>query len=54
MEDIKDLHWQTGGSEMNTSKTVVGIDLAKRVFQLHWLDVETGKTVSVQLKRDSL
>ncbi|MCC9001625.1 MAG: IS110 family transposase [Candidatus Competibacter sp.] len=37
---------------MNTSKTVVGIDLAKRVFQLHWLDVETGKTVSVQLKRE--
>ncbi len=37
---------------MNTSKTLVGIDVAKRVFQLHWLDAETGKTVSVQLKRE--
>ena len=37
---------------MNTSKTVVGIDIAKRVFQLHWLDPETGEIVSRQLKRE--
>ena len=36
---------------MNVSKTVVGIDSAKRVFQLHWIDQETGEIVSLQLKR---
>ena len=35
---------------MNESKTVVGVDIAKRVFQLHWLDEESGEIVSVQLK----
>ena len=30
---------------MNASKTVVGIDIAKRVFQLHWVDMETGEIV---------
>jgi transposase len=37
---------------MNASKTVVGVDTAKRVFQLHWIDQETGEIVSLQLKRD--
>ena len=37
---------------MNISKTVVGIDIAKRVFQLHWVDEESGEVVSLQLKRD--
>ncbi len=37
---------------MNASKTVVGVDTAKRVFQLHWIDRETGEIVSVQLKRE--
>ena len=37
---------------MNVSKTVVGIDIAKRVFQLHWIDEESGEVVSLQLKRD--
>ena len=36
---------------MNTSKTVVGVDIAKRVFQLHWVERETGEIVNVQLKR---
>jgi transposase len=36
---------------MNTTKTVVGVDTAKRVFQLHWVDVETGEIVSRQIKR---
>jgi transposase len=31
--------------------TVVGIDIAKRVFQLHWVDVDSGEILSVQLKR---
>ena len=31
---------------------VVGIDIAKRVFQLHWVEADTGEMVSVQLKRE--
>lgn len=46
-----DLHRQTGGSNKNVSKTVVGIDIAKRVFQLHWVDGDTGQIVRQQLKR---
>ena len=37
---------------MNISKTVVGVDIAKRVFQLHWVEKETGEIVSLQLKRE--
>lgn len=37
---------------MKDSKTVVGVDIAKRVFQLHWVDIETGEIVSSQLKRE--
>lgn len=36
---------------MNTTKTMVGVDTAKDVFQLHWVDVETGEVCSKQLKR---
>ncbi len=38
---------------MNASKTVVdiGINIAKRVFQLHWVDEESGEIVSLQIKR---
>lgn len=36
---------------MNTSKAVVGVDIAKRVFQLHWVERETGEIVNLQLKR---
>ncbi len=32
--------------------TVVGVDIAKRVFQLHWVDMESGEIVSLQLKRE--
>src|SRR5450755_1929047 len=31
---------------------VVGVDIAKRVFQLHWVEADTGEIVSVQLKRE--
>jgi transposase len=37
---------------VNASKTVVGVDIAKRVFQLHWVDMESGEIVSLQLKRE--
>lgn len=34
-----------------TTKTVVGVDTAKDVFQLHWVDAETGEICSKQVKR---
>ena len=36
---------------MQSSRTVVGVDIAKRVFQLHWVDVETGELADRQLTR---
>jgi transposase len=38
------------GPEMKLN--VVGVDIAKRVFQLHWVNEDTGEMVSVQLKRE--
>ncbi len=32
-------------------RTVIGVDVAKRVFQLHWLDRETGEIIRKQGKR---
>lgn len=31
--------------------TPVGVDVAKRVFQLHWVEPETGEIISKQIKR---
>ena len=31
---------------------VVGVDSAKRVFQLHWVEQDSGEMVSVQVKRE--
>ena len=36
---------------MKTSRTVVGVDTAKWVFQLHWVDMETGEIVDLRLMR---
>ena len=36
---------------MKTNRTVVGVDTAKRVFQLHSVDMETGEIVDVKLTR---
>ena len=36
---------------MKTNKTVVGVDTAKRVFQLHWVDRETGEVMDCRLTR---
>ena len=36
---------------MKFNKTVVGVDTAKRVFQLYWVDMETGEIVDLQLSR---
>jgi len=34
--------------------TVFGLDLAKRVFQLHWVDIKTGEIYQRQLKRNQM
>ena len=36
---------------MKTSRTVVGVDTAKRVFQLYWVDMETGEIMGLKLTR---
>ena len=37
---------------MNNIKKIIGVDIAKRVFQLHWIESGTGEIVSLQLKRE--
>jgi transposase len=34
------------------SISVIGVDIAKRVFQLHWVELRSGEIKSVQLKRE--
>ncbi len=36
---------------MESSKMIVGVDTAKRVFHLYWVDVETGEEMNVKLSR---
>ena len=36
---------------MESSRTVVGADIAKRVFQLHWVEPETGELMHLRLTR---
>ena len=36
---------------MNYSGTVVGVDTAKRVFQLYWVEMDTGEIKSLKLTR---
>ena len=36
---------------MKAIRTVVGVDTAKRVFQLHWVELETGELVDLRLSR---
>lgn len=36
---------------MNDTKSVIGVDIAKQVFQVHEVNRETGEIISVQLKR---
>ena len=36
---------------MKTDRTVVVVDTAKRVFQLHWFDMESGEIVKLKLTR---
>ena len=39
---------------MNHTKTVVAVDVAKHVFQLHWVEMKTGEIVSRKLTRAKL
>jgi transposase len=34
------------------NRIAVGVDIAKRVFQLHWVEPATGEIVALQLKRE--
>jgi len=34
------------------NRIVVGVDIAKRVFQLHWVEPQTGEIVVLQLQRE--
>src|SRR6202167_5659354 len=34
------------------NRIVVGVDIAKRVFRVHWVEPETGEIVALQLKRE--
>ena len=36
---------------MNTTKTVVGVDTSKRIFQLYWVEPETGECMGMKLTR---
>ena len=36
---------------MKTIRMVVSVDTAKRAFQLHWVDMETGEIVGLRLTR---
>ena len=45
-------HVRNGEPKMNV--TTYGLDIAKRVFQLYWVDAQTGEIVNRQYKRDEL
>ena len=34
---------------MNTNRTIIGVDTAKRAFQLYSVDMETGEIVELKL-----
>ena len=36
---------------MERNRTVVGVDIAKRVFQLYWVETETGELMGLRLTR---
>ena len=36
---------------MKTNRMIVGVDTAKRVFQLYWVDMETGEIIGLKLTR---
>src|SRR5512132_4424448 len=45
-------HLRNGGSEMDA--TTYGLDVAKRVFQMYWVEAETGEILNRRFGRDEL
>jgi transposase len=39
------------GHHGTNEQTVIAVDIAKKVFQLHWVDLDTGCIERLQLKR---
>ena len=39
---------------MHHSRTVVAVDVAKHIFQLHWVETNTGEIVRLKLRRAKL
>ncbi|MGF6853250.1 transposase [Paraburkholderia sp. CI3] len=52
VQDYVDVQRQTGEAEMKL--TPVGIDIAKTVFQVHYVDEDTGEIVNKPIKRAAL
>jgi hypothetical protein len=51
----RNLHERTGGFDMNAiAANIVGLDLAKNVFQAYWIESETGEIRNVPIKRAKL
>src|SRR5512137_2056363 len=50
--ELRHNHLRSGGPEMNA--TTYGLDVAKRVFQLHWVEAHTGEIVNRRFGRDEL
>ncbi|MGF6810898.1 hypothetical protein OKW30_006090 [Paraburkholderia sp. Clong3] len=49
VQDYVDVQRQTGEAGMKL--TPVGIDIAKTIFQVHYVDEDTGEIVSKPIKR---
>ena len=50
--ELRHNHLRNGGPEMNA--TTYGLDIAKRVFQMYWVDAQTGEIVNRRFGRDEL
>jgi transposase len=50
--EFRDNHLRNGGPEVNA--TTYGLDIAKRVFQMYWVDAETGEIANRRFGRDEL
>ena len=50
--ELRHNHLRNGGPEMNA--TTYGLDVAKRVFQMYWVEAQTGEIVNRRFGRDEL
>jgi transposase len=50
--ELQDNHLRNGGPEMNA--TTYGLDVAKRVLQMYWVDPQTGEIANRRFGRDEL